>query len=168
MLEEFTMEIRKITMLDEQMPECIALEVTPEQKNALNSNVLTLAWSYDANVKGKIDECRSVYAEGKMIGLIRYNYYKDDAFYKETCYYLRPVMIDKNHLDRGYEKMAIIQLLEEIKSKPFGEATGVFAVYRPHETEKAERYKELGFELTDLKFDEEDPDDDYIIVRMGI
>ena len=162
------MELRKITMLDEQMPECITLEIAPEQKNALNSNVMTLAWSYTANTKGKIDECRSIYAEGKMIGLIRYNYYKNDTFYKETCYYLRPVMIDKNHLGKGHEKMAIGKLLEEIKSKPFGEATAVFAAYRPHETEKSERYKELGFELTGLNFKEENPNNDYIIVRMGI
>jgi len=59
-------------------------------------------------------------------------------------------------------------LLEEIKSKPFGEATAVFAAHRPCQTERAKIYEELGFELTDLNFKEKDPDDDYCIVRLGI
>jgi len=164
------MELRKITILDEQMPECIALEVAPEQKDAYNSFALTLAYAYDHNAKGRIQECRAVYAEGKMVGLIRYDYYKDSAVYKETCYYVRPVMIDKNYLGRGYEKMATAELLEEIKSKPFGEATALFASHRPCQTqaERAQIYKELGFELTDLNYKEEDPDDEYLIVRLGI
>jgi len=162
------MELRKITFLDEQMPECIALDIAPEQKKFLTTNAIWLAWAYELDSRGEVMECRAVYVEGKMIGLISYNYFVNDVVYKETCYRIRPIMIDKNYLGKGYEKVAIEKLLEEIKTKPHGEAAAVFATYDPDEAEMAAIYKEVGFVLTDLTFYEEGPDVDDVILRMGI
>jgi len=40
-------------------------------------------------------ECKAIYTEGKMIGLISYNYYINNPVFKEDCYRIRPIMIDK-------------------------------------------------------------------------
>jgi RimJ/RimL family protein N-acetyltransferase len=166
--EENMVELKNITILDEQMPECIALDVAPEQNKYIDSNAINLAWAYDQNLRGKIMQCRAIYADKKMIGLISYSYFINEIPYKETCYRIRPVMIDKNHLGKGYEVAAIKELIKETRTKPHGEATSVYASYDPKEAEMAKIYEAVGFVITDLNFHEENPDDNDIIVRLDI
>ena len=161
-------ELRKITYTCPSMKECIALDMLPEQEDYVNSNAIMLAVAHDYNKRGTVMECRAIYADGKMVGLITYNYYVGDPVFKETCYRIRPYMIDKNHVGKGYELAALQKLLEEIRTKPHGDATAIFATYDPEEEDMAKLYKSVKFVKTDMNWDAEDPDDDDIIVRMSM
>lgn len=159
-------ELKKITLLDDSMKECIALDIAPEKKDHIWSNAITLAVAYKRFKRfSAAMECRAIYADGRMVGLISYNYYVDDPVFKETYYRIRPVMVDKNHLGKGYEEAAISILLEEIRIKPHGEATAIFAVCSPKE-DMTEIYESIGFIKTDIKL--EGPNNDDIIVRMSL
>jgi len=160
-------ELKKITILDDNMKECIALNIVPEKKDHMWSNAITLAIAYNRFKRfSAAMECHAVYAEGKMVGLITYNYFIENPTFKEICYRIRPVMIDKDHLGKGYEEAALRKLLDEVRTKPNGEATAVFAFYDPKEDDMAKLYESVGFTKTDMKW--EDPDDDDIIVRMSL
>ena len=160
-------ELKKITILDDNMKECIALDIVPEKKDHMWSNAITLAVAHKRFKRfGTAMECRAIYADGKMVGLISYNYFIESRDFKETCYRIRPIMVDKNHLGKGYEEAALRKLLEEIRTKPHGEAVAVFATYAPKEEDMAKIYESAGFVKTDAKW--EDPEDDDIIVRMSL
>jgi len=161
-------ELKKITILDDTMKECIALDIAPEKKDFVDPNAMILALEYDFNVRNKPVECRAIYSEGKMVGLISYHYFVDNPVYKETCYRIRPLMIDKSYLGKGYEESALRAILEEIRTKPHGEAAAVFATHSPKEDDMAKLYESVGFIKTDLSVDDEDPDDSDIIVRMSL
>ena len=161
-------ELKKIAITDDNMKECIALDVAPEKKDFVYTNAITLALAYEFNTKGTVMECRAIYAGGKMVGLIAYNYYSGDPVFKETCYRIRPFMIDKNHLGKGYEEAALKKLLEEIRTKPHGEATAIFATYDPEEEDMAKLYASVGFIKTDMDWKDEDPDDNDVIARMSL
>ena len=150
-------ELKKITLLSDDMKECIALDIAPEKKDFVFSNAVMLADSYDFDLRGRILDCRAIYVEGKMVGLITYNYYVDNPFFKKTCYRIRPFMIDKNHTGKGYEKAALQKLLEEIKTQPHGEATAIFAHYDPTEKDMSELYRSVGFVETDLIWEAQTP-----------
>jgi diamine N-acetyltransferase len=77
-------------------------------------------------------------------------------------------MIDKNQQDRGYEAAALQKVLEEIKTKPHGEATAIFVSYDPEEEAMANVYAQAGFAVTNLNWDEEDPDDNDVIARKSL
>jgi len=161
-------ELKKITLTSDNMKECIALDVAPEQKDFVYSNAIMLALDYDYNAKGTVMECRAIYAGGKMVGLIAYNYYVGDPVFKETCYRIRPLMVDKNHCGKGYEEAALQKLLEEIRTKPHGEATAIFATYDPKEENMEKLYEAAQFIKTDMDWEDEDPDDNDVIVRMSL
>ena len=160
--------LKKIAMTSGEMPVCIALDVAPHQKDFVYPNAIMLALDYEYNAKNMPMECRAIYADGNMVGLIAYNYYVNDPVFKETCYRIRPVMIDKNQQDRGYEAAALQKLLEEIKTKPHGEATAIFVSYDPEEEAMANVYAQAGFAITNLNWDAEDPDDNDVIARMSL
>ena len=161
-------ELKKITFLDDNMKECIDLDITPERKDHAYSNAIILALDYDFNSDGKIMECRAIYANGKMVGLISYNYYVGDPVFKETCYRIRPFMVDKNHTGKGYEAAALEKLLEEIRTKPNGEATAIFATYDPEEGDMAKVYQSAQFVITDMNWEAEASDDNDIIARLSL
>ncbi|MCL2378665.1 MAG: GNAT family N-acetyltransferase [Defluviitaleaceae bacterium] len=160
-------ELKKITILDDNMKECIALDIAPEKKGHVWSNAITLAVAHRRYKNfSTAMECYAIYAEGKMVGLISYQHIVDSPIYKETCYRIRPVMVDKNHQNKGYEEAALGILLEEIRRKPHGEATAIFATYHPKEEDMAKIYEYVGFTKTDMKW--ENPDDNDIIARIGL
>jgi len=161
-------ELKKITILDDNMKECIALDIAPQKKDFVYSNATFLALAYEYNARGTVMECSAIYAEGKMVGLISYNYYVGDPVFKETCYRIRPFMVDKNHLGKGYEEAALRKLLDEIQTKPHGEATAIFATYDPQEDDMAKLYEAAGFIKTDMGWEDEDPDDNDVITRMSL
>ena len=158
-------ELKKITLLCNEMKECIALNVAPEQEDYVYTNAITLALAYRNNIKGVVWECRAIYTSGEMVGLITYQYFIDPPCYKETCYRIRPLMVDKNHLGKGYEEAAIRKLLEEIRTKPHGEATAVFVTYDPEE-DVAKLYQSIGFTKTDMTLKAQSGDN--IIARMSL
>ncbi|MCL1787426.1 MAG: hypothetical protein FWG38_05520, partial [Defluviitaleaceae bacterium] len=107
--------LKNITILDDNMKDCIALDIAPEKKDRLWSNAITLAFAHDRYKRSSQGmACRAIYNDNDMVGLISYNYFVDDPTYKETCYRIRPIMVDKHHLGKGYEAAALQLLLEEL------------------------------------------------------
>jgi len=160
-------ELKKITILDDNMKECIALDIVPDKKDHMWSNAITLAIAHRRFRRfSTAMECRAIYAQGKMVGLVVYCHCVEPPTFIETCYRIRPIMVDKNHQGKGYEEAALRKLLEEIRTKPHGEATAIFATYLPKEEDMAKVYEATGFTKTDMKC--ANPHDEDIIVRMTL
>ncbi|MCL2855185.1 MAG: hypothetical protein FWE21_06155 [Defluviitaleaceae bacterium] len=164
------MELKKITLLDKEMKDCIALTVPKEREDYVASNAIILADTFEHNRRNlRVRESCAIYAGGKMVGLIVYTYFTNSPVYKEPCYRILPFTVDRDSVGLGYEKSAVTILLDEIRMRPFGEAAAVFATYHPDDEDMAELFESLGFVKTDLDWspigDDECKD---IIVRFAI
>jgi diamine N-acetyltransferase len=162
--------LKPITLTSPDMPACIALDVPPHKKeeNYVIPNAIMLALAHSYNRNGSPAECYALYAGAQMVGLIAYNYYTNDPVFTEVCYRIRPIMVDKNHTDKGYEEDALRLLIAEIETLPHGNATAIFASYNPEETDCAALYAAANFAVTDMNWDAENPDDHDIIVRRAL
>jgi len=162
--------LRKITILDEKMKDSIALTIPEEREDYVESNAIALSDDFEYNRREiAVWESRAIYADDKMVGLICFNYYVDDPFYKETCYRIRPFAIDRDLARFGYEKAALTALLDEIRKKPFGDAAAVFATYHPDDKDARELYDSFGFAKTELDWSAEGDDEcEDIIARLAI
>ena len=162
--------LKNITLLDEEMKDCIALTVPKKREDYFTSNAIILAYTFEYSRRNLMPrESRAIYADGKMVGLITYIYYTNSPVFKEICYRIAPFMIDRDYMGLGYEKAAVKLLLDEIRMKPFGEAAAVFAVFHPDEEDIAELFENLGFIKTDLDWSAigDDKCED-IIARLAI
>jgi len=151
-------ELRKISILDDNMKECIALEVLPEQDNFVASNAYSLAEAYDENKafaengEGSIAVPYAVYENGKMVAFAMYGYFPpdedDDEAYctKEHIYYFWRLLVDKNHQGRGIGREIVRQVMDEIKSKPHGEASYCYVSYEPTNIASKTTFASYGFE----------------------
>lgn len=162
--------LRKITLLGKEMEKCIALSIPRERDDYVESNAICLSDDFEYN-RRKIGvwESRAIYADNKMVGLICYNYYTNDPAFTEVCYRIRPFAVERDSVGLGYEKAALHVLLDEIRKKPFGEASVVFATYHPDDKDAMELYENLGFVKTDLGWAAEgDGKRKDVIVRLAI
>ena len=154
-------ELRKISILDDNMKECIELGVLPEQEDFVASNAFSLAEAYDTN-KAHTQESKfavavpyAIYENGKMVGFVMYGYFppgkdddSDDESYNqdEPQYYVWRLLIDKNHQGRGIGREAVRQVMEEIKTKPHGPATYCYVSYEPTNIASKTTFASYGFE----------------------
>jgi len=144
-------ELRKIEITDSNnystmAKQCLALEIAPEQKGLCASNAESLAEAYNNAQQGYIDVPYAIYASDVMVGFIMYGYVKEeDDIYGEDCYNLWRVMIDKNHQGKGYGNQAVAKVLDEIKTKPYGEASHVYTSYKPTNIASKSLFESYGF-----------------------
>ena len=146
-------ELRKITILDDNMKECIELEVTPEQTKFVAHNATSLGQAYSLNVRGKDCAAASyaIYADGKMAGFIMYGYFTkeyDDTYDDDRYYYFWRFMMDKSQQGKGYGRQALAQILEEIRQKPCGAADYCYTSYEPSNAVAKKLYESFGFAET--------------------
>jgi len=162
--------LKPITLTSPEMPTCIALDVVPHKKEEdyVYTNATTLARMHLFNKNGRPAECRAIYNGEQMVGLIAYNYFVDAPVFKEVCYRIHPIMVDKNYQNKGYEAAALNLLLAEIETKPHGEATAIFATYNPSEDDCAALYTAANFSKTDLDWAAVSPDNNDIIVKRPL
>ena len=150
-------ELKKISILDDNMPECIALSVLPEQDNFVASNAISLAEAYDVNKareetgKGSYAVPYAVYENGNMVGFVMYGYFPpdddgDSYSTDEHVYYVWRLLIDKNHQGRGIGREVVRQVMEEIKAKPYGEANYCYVSYEPDNIASKTTFASYGFE----------------------
>jgi len=151
--------LRKISILDENMPECVALEVHPEQKNFVAANSYSLAEAYDTNKayaekgEGDIAVPYAVYENDVMVGFVMYGYFtpeddeEEEAYsHDEHVYYVWRLFIDKNHQGRGIGREVVRQVMDEIKQKPHGDANYCYVSYEPDNIASKTTFKSYGFE----------------------
>ena len=150
-------ELKKISILDDTMKECIALSVFPEQENFVASNAISLAEAYDENKayattgEGNIAVPYAVYENGKMVGFAMYGYFPpeddDDAYCKtEHHYYFWRLLIDKNHQRKGLGRETVRQVMDEIKTMPHGKASYCYVSYEPTNIGSKTTFASYGYE----------------------
>jgi len=150
-------ELKKISILDSNMEECIALKILPEQENFVASNAVSLAEAYDENKsyaetgKGTIAMPYAIYENGKMVGFAMYGYFPpgddDDSYCEdEHHYYFWRLLIDKDHQGKGIGRETVRQVMEEIKSKPCGEASYCYVSYEPTNIASKTTFASYGYE----------------------
>jgi len=139
------------------MKDCIELEVTEEQRDFVAHNATSLGQAYALNKHGGCAVPYSIYAGGKMVGFIMYEYmlYENEDTYGEDCYYFWRFMVDKSQQGKGYGKAALTQVLDEIKQKPHGEAAHCYVSYEPENVVSQKLYAGFGFVETDQIIDGE-------------
>jgi len=150
-------ELKKISILDDNMKECVALSVLPEQENFVASNAISLAEAYvenkafEENGKGSVAVPYAVYENGKMVGFAMYGYFppsddEDSYCGDEHHYYFWRLLIDKNHQGKGIGRETVRQVMEEIKSKPCGGASYCYVSYEPTNIASKTTFASYGFE----------------------
>jgi len=152
-------ELKKISILDDNIKECIELDFLPEQTGFVAENAISLAEAYDTNKayaetgKGDIAMPYAVYENGKMVGFAMYGYFPpgdedDNEAYctKEHHYYFWRLLIDKNHQRKGIGRETVRQVMEEIKSNPHGEASYCYVSYEPTNIGSKTTFASYGFE----------------------
>ncbi|MCL2378664.1 MAG: GNAT family N-acetyltransferase [Defluviitaleaceae bacterium] len=152
-------ELKKISILDDNMKECIELDFLPEQKGFVADNSLSLAEAYDTNKaydstgKGDIAIPYAVYENGVMVGFAMYGYFppgsEDDAEVyctKEYHYYFWRLLVDKNHQRKGIGREIVRQIMDEIKSMPYGEASYCYVSYNPNNIGSKTTFASYGYE----------------------
>jgi len=168
-------ELKKISILDDNLKECVALEIWPEQENFVASNAVSLAEAYDTNKayaetgKGDIAVPYAAYENGKMVGFAMYGYFPpgdegDDEAYctKEHHYYFWRLLVDKNHQGRGIGREIVRQVMDEIKTKPCGPANYCYVSYEPTNIASKTTFASYGFEEDGRENDGE------TVARIGI
>ncbi|MCL2855384.1 MAG: GNAT family N-acetyltransferase [Defluviitaleaceae bacterium] len=146
-------ELKPISILDDNVKECIQLDILPEQRKFVAHNASSLGQAYAVNQWGLGSKAApyAIYADGKMVGFIMYALFKpeyDDEYGAgKDYYYFWRFMIDKNHQGKGYGRQAMAQIIDEIKQKPFGDAEHCYISYEPGNPAK-NLYKSFGFEET--------------------
>ena len=129
--------------------ECISLEFSPEQNGFCASNAASLQEAYSNAQQGFVDVPYAIYASNVMVGFIMYGFVNEnDDVYGEDCYNLWRIMVDKNHQGKGYAKQAVIKVIEEIKSKPYGESNYIYTSYKPINIASKSLFASLGFTET--------------------
>ena len=146
-------ELRKISILDDNMKECVELRVLPEQENFVASNAYSLAQAYDTNKgdDGAVAVPYAIYENGKMVGFVMYGYFppedgEDSYSTDEHIYYVWRLLIDKDHQGRGIGRETLKQVMEEIKLKPYGEANYCYSSYEPTNIASKTTFASYGFE----------------------
>jgi len=161
-------ELRKISILDDNMKECIELDFLPEQAGFVADNSVSLAEAYDTNKayaetgKGDIAVPYAAYENEKMVGFAMYGYFPpgdedDDGVYctKEHHYYFWRLLVDKNHQGRGIGRGIVRQIMDEIKTKPCGPADYCYVSYEPTNIASKTTFASYGFEEDGRVFDGE-------------
>ena len=150
-------ELKSISILDENMKECIALEVFPEQAEFVASNAVSLAQAYDENRayaktgKGNIAVPYAVYKNSSMVGFVMYGYFPPEDGDNSYCtdehyYYVWRLFVDKNHQGRGIGREVLRLIMDEIKSKPCGEASHCYSSYVASNIASKTTFASYGFE----------------------
>jgi len=157
------MELRKmitlkpISILDEQMPQCIALDVLPEQRKYVASNAISLAEAYDVNKtrkisgEGDVAVPYAVYENDIMVGFVMYGYFPTGGDDEENytngtpCYYVWRLFIDKKYQGRGIGREVLRQVMEKIKKMPYGDAEYCYSSYEPGNIASKTTFRSYGY-----------------------
>ena len=147
-------ELKKITT--NNIGELLELKVADEQKNFIDAggNRDALAYAYAWSLDGVPHKAYGIFANEEAVGLVIYLYesidYEEDEFkalpfYGENVYFVDYLMIDEKYQGKGFGNQAIAMLLEEIKTKPLGNAGYVVIRYDSANTAAGELYDKHGF-----------------------
>jgi diamine N-acetyltransferase len=158
--------LKEISILSDNMKDCIALEILPEQWNYVALNVDSLAEAYDANQayekngEGERAFPYAVYKGETMVGFVMFGYFPpeegEDSFSTdEPIYYVWRLFVDKRYQRQGIGREILNQVMEIIKTKPCGEASFCYSSYVPENIGSKSTFAAYGYEEDGRVIDEE-------------
>ena len=139
-------ELRKINY--DNFNQVLDLSVDEKQKDFVASNIYSLAEAYVALTNNTTTPMPfAIYANDILIGFLMLSYDKKDPQEDddEDVYWIWRFMIDQTHQKKGYGKMAMIKVIEYIKTFPKGKATAIVLSYEPSNNVVRKLYGSLGF-----------------------
>lgn len=123
--------------------ECVGLEVEKDQKSFVASN----SWSLlEANYEEGEFFPLAIYNEDIMVGFLMFSYFMADEDYPVDSWWFQRLMIDKNHQNKGYGKLALAKSIELMKNKLGPIELRISAV--PENTIAIRMYEEYEFKKT--------------------
>jgi len=143
-------ELRKISILDNNIHECIALEVAENQRDFVAHNAVSLGQAYALNKHGGCATPYAIYADGVMVGFIMYEFMlkENEDTYGEDCYYFWRFMIDERYQGKGYGKAALTQIIDEIRTMPNGVVPHCYVSIETENVVAQKLYEGYGFVKT--------------------
>lgn len=150
--------LRKITW--ENFEDCLRLKLESQQQEYVASNGYSLAEAYAlTNHPSYVPMPLAIYVGEEMVGFLMTIYQPmdpNDPDDDEDIFYLARLMIDQGHQGKGYAKAAVFQLIQLMKSKPWGPASAIILSLDPSNTRAEQLYRSLGF----VEVGQEDEDGD--------
>ena len=138
-------ELRPIT--EENFLDAFNLRLAPGQEDFVSHPIRSLAQAYVYR-----NQCQpfGIYAAGKMIGYVMVIYDYDIPEYD-----IWHMMIDESMQGHGYGSEALDQVLEYIKTKPFGTSNRVAMTCNKRNTAARKLYESRGFSATGIEDEDE-------------
>ena len=138
--------LRKITSEN-----CFAICDLKANENFVATNTKSLIQAYAYSVEmGYGPLAYGIYKEEMPVGFIMADYTKYEEGFNngKPFYFLWRMMVDENHQNKGYGRIALTALLDEIKTFPLGEADTMFTSVVPGNEHATRLYESLGFHKT--------------------
>ena len=138
-------ELRTIT--ENNFIDAFHLKLAPGQEKYVSHPIRSLAQAYVYR-----DQCQpfGIYADGKMIGYVMVIYYYDIPEYD-----IWHMMIDEEAQGRGYGSSAMDQVLNYIRTKPFGVSDRVALTCNKNNLVARQLYEKKGFLATGIEDEDE-------------
>jgi len=149
--------IKEISLLSDNMKECISLEVLPNQWEYVALNADSLAEAYDTNKEyekngeGERAFPYAIYKDDVMVGFIMLGYFPpeegEEALDTEnSSYYIWRLFVDKRYQGQGIGKAALSLMMDFVKTKPYGDAMYCFSSYVPENIASKSTFASYGYE----------------------
>ncbi|MCR5094489.1 MAG: GNAT family N-acetyltransferase [Lachnospiraceae bacterium] len=138
-------ELRAIT--EENFIDAFHLKLAAGQENFVSHPIRSLAQAYVYR-----DQCQpfGIYAEGTMVGYVMVIYDYDVPEYD-----IWHMMIDESMQGRGYGREALKQVIDYIRTKPFGDSDRIVLTCNKNNPIAGKLYESMGFSATGVEDDDE-------------
>lgn len=123
------------------------LKLAPGQERFVSHPIRSLAQAYVYR-----EQCRpfGIYADEKMVGYVMVIYDYDVPEYD-----IWHMMIDESMQGHGYGSAAMDQVIEYIKTKPFGDSNRIALTCSKDNPVARKLYESRGFAATGIEYDDE-------------
>ena len=129
----------------------INLKTTDAQKDYLPTNAVFMAQAY-INIKLQhSDVCFAIYDGENAIGFTKIVFVPKNVepyHFLEDTYFIDAIMIDEKYQGKGYGKLALVQVLTYIRTKPWGEVYSIKLSCYDENMIAAKMYEKFGFVRT--------------------
>jgi len=130
----------------------VNLKTSDFQKDFLPTNTVFMAQAYVNLKSGHPDSCFAICHNEEIVGFTKIEYVPkglEPFDFSEDTYYLDALMIDEKHQGKGYGKLALMQILDFMKSKPWGDACSIKTACYDENSAAGRLYENFGFARTD-------------------
>lgn len=129
-------ELREVT--PQNFKECINLRVADSQNSFVATNLMTIA---QAKIIFPSARLKAIYADDEIVGFTMFGLDEDDG-----RYYLGRLMIDEKHQRKGYGKVAVLAVIEELRK--IEDCSEIYLSFVPENVSAKKLYESVGFQKT--------------------